>query len=163
MARKVKCQVTNEWGTSDSFYKAPNGKYYKDELTYHTWQKKSELRSQCIKAMCDVADYKIAPSFLNKMIGEIGNAVGYDVLYETIQRDMDSFTWANKHKEFTSEIGKLFYYQSIIKNTVIDVYKEFQETKEKLQENNVTPPEDYAAGKIAVNGEDKISDLLGEI
>ena len=163
MARKVKCQVTNEWGTSDSFFKAPNGKYYKDESTYIAWQKKAELRSKCIKAMCDVADYRIAPSFLNKMIGEIGDAVGYDVLYETIQRDTESFIWANEHKEFNTEIGKLYYYQSIIKNTVIDVYKEFQETKQKVQENHITPPDDYTAGKVAVNGDDKISDLLGDI
>lgn len=163
MSRKVKCQVTNEWGTSDSFFKAPNGKYYKDELTYITWQKKSELRSQCIKAICEVADYRIAPSFLNKMISEIGEAVGYDVLYETIQRNMDNFLWANEHKNFKSEIGKLFYFQSIIKNTVIDVYKEFQSENLSLHENNITPPDDYTAGRTGVKGEDMVSDLLGDI
>ena len=31
MARKVKCQITKEWGMSDAFYKAPNGKYYKSK------------------------------------------------------------------------------------------------------------------------------------
>lgn len=161
MARRVKCFVTKEYGTSDTFYKAPNKKYFKDEATYLEWKKTNELRDMCIKSICDVADYKLAPTFLNKIICEIGNAVGYDVLYETIQRDMEKFEWVNANKQFSSEIQRLCYYQSIIKNTVIDVYKEFQEKIEK--ENSIVPPENLDAGKVVLQGKDNISDILGDI
>lgn len=36
--RKVKCQVTGIYGTSDTFYKAPNGKYYETEDIYEKYK-----------------------------------------------------------------------------------------------------------------------------
>ena len=48
MARKVKCQITKEWGTSDTFYKAPNGKYYKSKKLYEVRNIKSFLMTDLI-------------------------------------------------------------------------------------------------------------------
>ena len=45
MARKVKCQITKEWGMSDVFYKAPNGKYYKSQKLYEVWLKEKTDRA----------------------------------------------------------------------------------------------------------------------
>ena len=159
MARKVKCQVTHEFGTSDSFYKAPNGKYYKSEEIYTQWKRNCELRNMCISVLCDVAGYNeniVVPTFLNKIVNDIGKKVGYDVLYDTIQRHYKDFVWANEHKEFTTEINRLFYYQSIIKNNVVEVYKEYQENKEQQKrEEHFTPPEDLnSAGRIVKKGKD---------
>lgn len=48
MARKVMCKITGECGTSDSFYKAPDGKYYKTEQIYNEFVKNNEIISQII-------------------------------------------------------------------------------------------------------------------
>ena len=32
--RRVKCQATGAWGTTLTYYKAPDGHWYKDEATY---------------------------------------------------------------------------------------------------------------------------------
>ena len=80
MARKVRCQVTKEWGTSDTFYKAPNGKYYINKETYQKIKKDAEYRDFCIKEICNIADYAIVPPILNKIINNLGKIVGYDIL-----------------------------------------------------------------------------------
>lgn len=165
MSRQVKCQITKEWGSSDDFFKAPNGKYYKSEEVYQQWKRTSKLRNQCISTLCDVAGYNeniVVPTFLNKMVNDLGNKVGFDVLNETIQRHYKDFVWANEHKEFTTEINRLFYYQSIIKNNVVDVYQEYQDRKDQQRrEDSFVPPDDLNAGHIVKRGKD-LTTLLGE-
>ena len=165
MSRRVKCQVTKEMGTSDIFFKAPNGKYYKTEEVYLEWKRTSELRNMCISILCDVAGYNeniVIPTFLNKMVNDIGKKTGFDVLYETIQRHYKDFVWANEHKEFATELNRLFYYQSIIKNNIIEVYNEHQEEKEqKKREESFVPPEDLTAGRIVKRGKD-LTKILGD-
>lgn len=158
MPRAVKCQVTKELGTSDTFFKAPNGKYYKTEEIYNQWKRNTELRNMCISILCDIAGYNeniVVPTFLNKMVNDIGKKVGFDVLYDTIQRHYNDFVWANEHKNFSTELNRLFYYQSIIKNNVVEVYKEYQQNKEQQKKiDNFELPDDISAGRIIKKGKD---------
>lgn len=164
MARKVRCQVTKEWGTSDTFYKAPNGKYYIDEKIYLKVKKDAEYRNLCIDTICSIAEYAIVPPILNKIINSLGKAMGYDVLYETILRNKKNFIWANANKKFDSEVHRLLYYQGILKNSVIDVFKEFQNHNNQTEkENPIIPPENLDVGIVICKGEDHITDILGDI
>ena len=54
MARKVKCQITGEYGTSETFYKADNGKYYKSKELYNVWNKENEDRKRVIERFTTV-------------------------------------------------------------------------------------------------------------
>lgn len=164
MGRRVKCQITKETGDSKDFFKAPNGKYYKSEEVYNDWLRTTILRKECIKEICDIAGYNeeiVVPAFLNKIINDIGKKVGYDILLETIRRNRQSFEWANEHKEFSSELNRLFYYKSIITNHVVEVYKEEQERKEqgKRMEKDTAPPENLDVGIVGGKGKD-LSALL---
>jgi len=164
MARKVRCQVTKQWGTSDVFYKAPNGKYYINKETYNKTKKDAEYRNLCIDTICEIANYVIVPPILNKIINSLGKAIGYDVLYETILKNKKKFIWANENKEFDSEVHRLLYYQGILKNSAIDVYKDFHNRKEQIQKiHNIIPPNDLTAGRIILKGEDHITDILGDL
>lgn len=159
MGRRVKCQVTKEIGDSKEFFKAPNGKYYKTEEVYNNWLSAASLRRQCLSEICDVAGYDesvVVPTFLNKMINEIGKKVGYDVLLETIRRNRKCFEWANEHREFPNELNRLFYYKSIILNNVIEVYKEEQLNKEQQRrvDKDETPPENLDVGITGGRGKD---------
>jgi len=49
VARQCKCQVTGEKGTTDTFYKADNGKYYKSKEVYDIWNKENENRKKLLK------------------------------------------------------------------------------------------------------------------
>ncbi len=169
MGRKVKCQITHEVGDSADFYKAPNGKYYKSEDVYNLWRRETEDRKECIRLICDYADYKsgeYAPTYLNKMLKEFADKVGYDVLLETIQGCEKEFIWANENKEFNNELGRLFYYKAIIGNKVVDVYKKHQRIKEQEKRMSQTPIEIYGdidnIGCPTGGGKD-LRNLLGEI
>lgn len=146
MGRKVKCQVTKEIGDSSEFFKAPNGKYYKTEEVYNHWKRESDDRKRCIELICDYANYKngdLAPTYLNKMISDFGNKVGYDVLLDTIKECEKEFLWANANKEFNNEMGRMFYYKAIIGNRVVDVYKRNQLIKEQEKQIESMPIEAF--------------------
>ena len=169
MGRKVKCQVTKEIGDSSEFFKAPNGKYYKTEEIYNHWRHESEDRKECIRLICEHADYKngeYAPTFLNKMLADFGKKVGYDVLLETIRECDKEFQWANENKDFNNEMGRLFYYKAIIGNHVVDVYKKHQRIKEQEKKIATTPVEAFTdvenIGCPTGGGKD-LSGLLGDI
>ena len=51
MARKVKCNVTGEYGTTDTFIKIDN-KYYKDIQTYECDRKEKDLWHELIDYIC---------------------------------------------------------------------------------------------------------------
>lgn len=169
MGRKVKCQVTKELGDSSEFFKAPNGKYYKTKEIYNHWKHESEDRKECIRLICEYGNYKddnYAPTFLNKMIADFGKRVGYDVLLDTIRECEESFLWANNNKEFNNELGRLFYYKSIIGNHIVDVYKKHQRIKEQerfVKQEPTEIPENIDKVGCSVGGGKDLRNLLGEI
>lgn len=45
---RVKCGVTGEYGYNDEFYRAPNGKYYKNKNVYDNWVIQGKYRNKII-------------------------------------------------------------------------------------------------------------------
>lgn len=138
MARQCKCQVTGEKGTTDTFYKADNGKYYKSKEVYDIWNKENEDRKNVIeKFAVDFLDYKpgqVFPTILTKKLKEL-EFYGYDVINRTIDKAYNSIQYAIQHKDFKNDVGKISYIFAIIKNNINDVYKQVvQEEKENKSE-----------------------------
>lgn len=138
MARQCKCQITGEVGTTDTFYKADNGKYYKSKEVYDIWNKENENRKKVIeKFAIDFLDYKpgqVFPTVLTKKLKEL-EFYGYDVINRTIDKAYNSIQYAIQHKDFKNDIGKISYIFAIIKNNINDVYKQtVQQEKEKKDE-----------------------------
>ena len=135
MARQCKCQVTGERGTTDTFYKAENGKYYKSKEVYEAWHKENEDRKKIIqKFAAEFLDYvpgQVFPTVLAKKLKEL-EFYGYDVINRTIDLTYDSIQYAIQHKNFKNDVGKISYIFAIIKNNINDIYKQtVQEEKEK--------------------------------
>lgn len=138
MARQCKCQITAETGTTDTFYKADNGKYYKSKEVYDIWNKENENRKKVIeKFAIDFLDYKpgqVFPTVLTKKLKEL-EFYGYDVINKTIEKTYNSIQYAIRHKEFINDVGKISYIFGIIKNNINDVYKQtVQQEREKKNE-----------------------------
>lgn len=138
MARRCKCQVTGEEGTTDIFYKAENGKYYKSKEVYEVWNKENEDRKKVIeKFAVDFLDYQpgqVFPTVLTKKLKEL-EFYGYDVINKTIDKTYNSILYAIQYKEFKSDVAKISYIFAIIKNNINDVYKQtVQQEKEKKDE-----------------------------
>ena len=142
MARKVRCHITGEYGTSETFYKAKNGKYYKSKELYDTWNKENEDRKYVIgRFATEFLDYvpgQVFPTILTKKLKEL-EFYGYVVIKKTINKSYDSIQYALKTKEFKNEANKISYIFAIIKNNINDVYKQVlaEEKSQKKQEKQV--------------------------
>lgn len=139
MARQCKCQITGETGTTNTFYKADNGKYYKSKEVYDIWNKENENRKIVIERFAvDFLDYKpeqVFPTVLIKKLKEL-EFYGYDIINLTIDKVYNSIQYAIQHKEFKSDVGKISYIFAIIKNNINDVYKQtIQQEREKKNES----------------------------
>lgn len=136
MARQCKCQVTGEKGTTDTFYKADNGKYYKSKEVYDIWNKENEDRKNVIeKFAVDFLDYKpgqVFPTVLTKKLKEL-EFYGYDVINRTIDKAYNSIQYAIQHKDFKNDIGKISYIFAIIKNNINDVYKQIVQEEKRSE------------------------------
>lgn len=136
MARQCKCQVTGEKGTTDVFYKADNGKYYKSKEVYDIWNKENENRKKVIeKFAIDFLDYEpgqVFPTVLTKKLKEL-EFYGYDVINRTIDKAYNSIQYAIQHKDFKNDIGKISYIFAIIKNNINDVYKQIVQEEKRSE------------------------------
>lgn len=169
MARQCKCQITGEIGTTDTFYKAENGKYYKSKKLYDVWNKENEDRKKVIERFAmDFLDYEpgqVFPTVLMKKLKEL-EFYGYDVINQTIDKTYNSIQYAIQHKDFKNDIGKISYIFAIIKNNINDVYKqvlreEKVESKQKAQSDNFEPVSENDLMNIGSKTKAKdISDFL---
>lgn len=89
--RKVKCQVTGICGTSDTFYKAPNGKYYETEDIYETYKLDKEYYEKIFflinREILKCSNYNSANAFIGKLIKE-SNLTPKEI-YESIYDNRD--------------------------------------------------------------------------
>lgn len=159
MARQCKCQITGEKGTTDIFYKADNGKYYKSKEVYDIWNKENENRKKVIeKFAVDFLDYEpgqVFPTVLTKKLKEL-EFYGYDVINRTIDKTYDSIQYAIQHKDFKNDMGKISYIFAIIKNNINDVYKQIvQEEKEKKSETICEIENEVDIDNIQTNHKEK--------
>lgn len=175
MPRQVKLQDTGEKSTSDKAYKAPNGKYYSSQEAYDTIAIQNKYRIDCIDYLYDLLGYGDlpAPTILYKYLDEMKKC-GYDAIYETILQNEEQITWALEHKSFNNEFNKIKYIMAILRNNVVDVYKEIKRNKEferkaakiiEFKDYNRGKDEDedsYNIGGTSGKGKD-VSSFLGDI
>lgn len=131
MARKVKCALTKESGTSDVFYKAENGKYYKSKEIYDTWHLDVQKRTQARNLLLEYMDWQEGepfPTLLTKKLKELDYYSGQVVL-DTVRKCASSLEWAIKNKNFLSTTSKIHYVFAIISNNIADVNKQANEMK----------------------------------
>ena len=141
MGRRVKCQITKEYGDSDTFIKI--GRYYfRDQDTYDKEEKRKALRKELTYFICsEFLDYKPGqrfPALLSKKLKEL-DFYNDEVIFEAFrQKQSDIKFWMN-NKQFDGDYGRLSYIFAIISNSIGDIYRTAQRTKrqEKLIEQEV--------------------------
>jgi hypothetical protein len=140
---RVKCQLTGEYGTSATFYKAPNGKYYKSEEMYKAWEKEKDDRKYISEMIAtDFLGYvegQVFPTFIFKKLKEL-EFYGYDIIKTTIERCRTSIEYAMSNKVFKNDNARISYIFAIIRNNINDIYKEhvINEKTIENQEKHVT-------------------------
>lgn len=134
MSRRVKCCLSGAQGTSDTFYRAPNGRYYQTQALYDAAQRKTAIHKQILETLLDAMSYQkgmVFPTSLPRRLKEF-DFYGEDVLLETIRRCTPAIREAVQTHYFATEYQKISYVAAILKNKINDVYKDFQ-CREKAQ------------------------------
>lgn len=124
MARKVKCAYTNEYGTSDVFYKAEDGKYYQSEEIYQECKFEKKCRMLLLDKFVDILGYNNTsqfPTILSKEIKELHVNFNYSVILKTFNKCFNNIKYSLENKRFASEFGKIKYIFAIIKNKINEV------------------------------------------
>ena len=134
MARRCKCYITGEVGTTDTFVKI-GGHYYKSQYVYDEYKRLKEERKQLIDYICRTflgyGEGQPFPSSLPKKLNELSY---YDnaVIMETFRQCKENILYWLDNKEFSSEYGKIAYIFAIIGNKIADVNKKYVK-QEKTQ------------------------------
>lgn len=135
--RRVKCQDTGEYSTSDIAYRSDNGKYWSSEAAYIWWKKNKEWKQKCIDLLFEILDYQqgmTVPGILWKNFSKY-EKMGYEVVYETICGERKSIEWALHNKEFKSEASMIVYVCRILENHMMDYYKAYKSLQKEQEKN----------------------------
>ncbi len=167
----VKCWDIGEKRPREEAYKAPNKKYYSCEEAYLNMVNQTEWRNKCTEYMQEImgydADMKL-PTRWYKFLNEFAK-YGFDVVYDTIDVNKNTFLWALDNKSFKNDSHALSYFNAIIQNSIMEQYrkKKLREKAEqqRRQDEIHIETENIATsdlGQDAVKGKD-LSGLLGDI
>lgn len=165
MAKKCKCHITNEWGTTDQFIKI--GKYYyKNQYVYDENKRLKEERANLIDYICRTfLKYGEGQPFPTSLPKKLNDLSYYDnaVILEAFKTCKDDILYWLEHKQFNNEYGKIAYMFAIIGNRIADVNKEYvrQERIKNEQAENIA----YFTDPLLTTGTNKsgkdLSQFLG--
>ena len=143
--RKVRCRETGEYGTTLTFYKAPDGHYYKDEQTYLEHEHRLEAHRKLIGKISGYMGYipgMVFPTCVTQSLKEF-SFYGDDIVLETLERNRDSVEYAMRTKNFDGDRQRALYLMAIIRNHINDVYMEFKkrESSQTSEQSENSIPE----------------------
>lgn len=135
MPRRCKCQVTGEQGTTDVFYQADNGKYYKTKELYEEQVRQKKALRKAKKVLYeDFFGYLPGQPFSTWGVSELSQLTRfYDAttVLRTIEENYDAIRRSIKSKNFKNERAMVRYVFAIIRNNIKDVREKEQRQKER--------------------------------
>lgn len=169
IARKCKCQVTGEQGTTDIFYKADNGKYYKTKEIYdeylHEKEVIEEVKDILYEDFFGYAHDQPRSTWGYAELSKLHKFYHADTILHTIELKSDAIRYAVKNKTFKNEHAMMSYVFAIIKNNIKAVYdKERRQAKtvQPIKEYEVIeqPPDDVIVQDIHVDTAKDLSEII---
>lgn len=126
MGRAVKCYVTNEVGSSETFFQSTVSgvkKYFKSKDIYNKWLREKQDKKEACAIILEILGFEHS-AILNKEITLLNNSYSYDIILLTVQKSKEVIDWAvNKKLTDSNEFQKVKYLMAIIKNKINDVAK----------------------------------------
>lgn len=134
IARRCKCQITGEQGTTDTFYRAANGKYYKTKEIYDEHMEQIATLKKVKKILYeDFFGYSPEQPRSTWGFSELAQLTKFydaSTVLRTIEKKYDAIRYSIKHKKFKNEHAMMKYVFAIIKNNIKAVYEQEQRRKE---------------------------------
>lgn len=126
MARKCKCKACGNELTTDTGYKAVDGKYYCNEQEYDERVLNLDYKKKTFLLLEECMGYdnkQILPPIFRKKIGEYALSYPYEIIYFTVINNKDTILyWVSRDDKFKNDFGKACYIASIIGNNINDTY-----------------------------------------
>lgn len=170
MPRRVKCQDSGEYSTSDIAYKAPNGKYYTTADAYERIESDKIARQSCISAFIEATDWKqywSQPTVFFQQLPVWAEAYGYAAIHKTILAEKDSIAWAIEHKDFKNAYGIQKYVNAIIANNLQEHAELLRDARKKeIRQDIISVNRDNNINQSLIKVQRKSTDvtnLLGDI
>jgi len=164
MSRKVKCYVTGETGTNDTFVKI-GSHYYKSQAVYDAYRHEIDTRKAIIsiiaKDFLNYTDGQKFPPYIQTKLNEL-SFYSNDVILATIEKTKNSIIYYTTNKEFRNEAGKIAYIFAIIANNINDINKEYKAKLQSEKREHITelPPVSIAVSNTSAPKGKDISDWL---
>ena len=134
MARRVKCAVTGEYGTSDTFVKI-DGHYYKSEEVYEADKKKKADRLALIDYVCreflGYSDGQPFSTFLPRKLQELSYYSDALILH-VFQEQATIIHDCLNRMTFPNELNKISYIVGIVRNALPEALQ--KQERESRQE-----------------------------
>lgn len=120
MARRVKCVVTGEYGTSDSFVKM-NGHYYKSIEIYQADQERKKNRHDLIDYVCrEFLGYSEGQPFSTFLPRKLQELSFYDdaLILQVFREQASVIHQCLDRMTFSNELNKISYIVGIVRNAL---------------------------------------------
>ena len=154
---RVKCKITGEYGTPDTFVKIGNA-YYKSQEVYDEAEREKEYKKRATEIILnDFLHYEAGrpyPAVLNKKYNELSKFYSNEVIYKTVLSLQKDLGWRMSKMEFNNEYGALAYAFAAIRNHIGDIYnreKKAKQKKEVLKEDSQITNEVFNDSLVAKN------------
>ena len=145
MSRKVKCQDTGGYSTSDVAYKAPDNRYYSSLNAYEKIQKGKQLYKKIYADLQEILGLNEAepvPPIIIKVIGKYKNR--YDIVAEIFAREKVGIKESIRSKEITNPFNQSRYIQAVIDNNYNQIKSEINELAKINHEQYIEAPTDIS-------------------
>lgn len=165
--RRVRCAETGEYGSSLTFFKAPDGHYYKDKATYESHLKRVSTRKQLMDVIAHHLGYipgMVFPTVVTKYLKDL-SFYGDEVILETFNRYFGDVDFAMRTKVFDSDQQRAAYMIAIIRGHINDVYKDMErerEAQERVPTQEVISPAELSSIGLAQHKHKDISSFLDD-
>lgn len=138
MVRKVKCSITGEYGTSDTFVKIGT-KYYKSQEIYDADKKKRQDRLDLIDYVCrEFLNYSEGQPFSTFLPRKLQEISFYDdaLILQVFKDQSERIHYALDHMVFANELQKISYMVGIVRNALPEALQ--KQEREVRQEQLAT-------------------------
>ena len=148
MGRRVRCCVTGEYGTNDTFYRdEKTRRYYKSKEVFDAYRAPIDKRREVLDIVADLVGYyhgEKFPSSITAKIKELEEIYDIFTVYDTFIEKREDIQYALDSRDFETEYGKCSYIMAIIVNNINDIWiRKKREEREAKRMENMMPTEDY--------------------
>lgn len=162
MARKVRCMITGEYGTSDTFVNH-DGRYFKNESVYEEYKFQSEYWVKIIEKFCfEYLGYEKGqpfPTILPKRIKQL-DFYDNETIYRTMLACDNDIHYAIENKNFDTDYAKIGYIMAILTNRIAKVWKVvMRERNEAKKAYQPIPSSCYASLAEIQNPKQTVKDI----